>query len=145
MSIALIRGEKITADELRLINKGEPIQKVRLDISWDFKPDIEVDWDGSIVLLENDRMMWADDSLVFYNKLESDDGAIKHTGDWYDGLTNLYAEGDEGDEIILIDLRRVSTETHTILAILTLFFYAIQIRVLIYSRKGIHVSIKMRK
>ena len=108
MSIALSRGEKITADELRLTNNGEPIQKVRLDLAW----EICADGDGSVVLLGNDGMMWAEDSLVFYNKRESDDGAIKHIGDNHDGVAEC-AEGDEGDEIILMDLRRVSVKTHT--------------------------------
>jgi len=70
--------------------------------------------------LGNDGMMWADDSLVFYNKRESNDGAIKHIGDNHDGVAEC-AEGDEGDEIIILDLHRVSVKTNTILAVLTLF------------------------
>ena len=33
-------------------------------------------------------------------------------------------DGFEGDEIILIDIRRVAVKTHTILAVITLYLYA---------------------
>lgn len=120
MSIELRQGEKISAEELRFINKGEPLQKVRLNLSWEFKPDFPTDWDGSVVLLGNDGMMLADDPLIFYNKSITNDGAIKHTGDNHDGL--MVCTDEDGDEIISIDLSSVSIKTHTILAVLTLFY-----------------------
>ena len=118
MPLDLHKGEKITAESLRKSNKGEALQKVRLGLSWTMKPGLDADLDASVVLLGNDGMMWAEDSIVFYHKLESNDGAIKHTGDVREGGSEDQ-EGDNDDENIIIDLSKVSVSTQAILAVIT--------------------------
>lgn len=98
--------------------KNEPqITKVRLGLGWAFKPGHEKDdLDASAILLGSNNKMWAEDSLVFYLKLVSADNAIKHWGD----IRGAAAGDDDGDdEMIDIDLSKVSADTQTILLCVT--------------------------
>lgn len=116
MPLDLRKGEKITAESLRKSNRGEALEKVRLNLYWTTRQGLQADLDLSVVLLGNDGKMWAEDSIVFYHKLESNDGAIKHTGDVREGKD----EDQEGDEEnIDIDLHKVSITTQSILAVAT--------------------------
>jgi len=96
---------------------GQPaVTKIRLGLGWAFKPGLETDLDASVLFLGNNEKMWAEDSLVFYHKLMSDDGAVIHQGD----VRGEEAGGDDGDdEEITIDLTKVSPLTKSLLAVVT--------------------------
>lgn len=110
MALELKKGGKLN------LKKEAQIKIVRLGLGWAFKPGLDADLDASVVLLGSDNKMWAEDSIVYYNKLKSSDGAITHQGD----IRGEDAGGDDGDdENIVIDLTKVSANTKTILAVVT--------------------------
>lgn len=125
MPLELRKGEKITSDLLKKSNRGESLKVVRLGLSWSMKPGLDADLDASVVLLAHDGMMWAEDSIVFYSKLQSNDGAINHTGDVREGGSD---DDDGDDENIMIDLSKVSINTQSIMAVITSYSEGAPIR-----------------
>lgn len=67
-----------------------------------------VDLDGSVVMLDDKGQ---DIDLVYYRKLRSSDGSVRHSGDDLVGDTQ---DDDRDNEIIEVDLRRVSLNVHQI-------------------------------
>lgn len=61
----------------------------------------EFDLDASIFMLGEDNKLVSDKHFVYYNNLQSPDGAVTHSGDNRDG------EGDGDDEQIVVDLTMV--------------------------------------
>lgn len=59
------------------------------------------DLDASIFMLGEDNKLVSDSHFVYYNNLQSPDGAVTHSGDNRDG------EGDGDDEQIVVDLTKV--------------------------------------
>jgi tellurium resistance protein TerZ len=57
----------------------------------------EIDLDASAALLADTQLV----DVVYFGKLNSDDGAVRHTGD------NLTGDGDGDDESIIVDLTRL--------------------------------------
>lgn len=56
----------------------------------------------------------SDEHFVFFNNLQSPDGAVVHTGD------NLTGEGEGDDETILIDLSKISPNASDIVFVVTI-------------------------
>jgi len=101
MPISLVKGEKVS------LSKDNPgLKKIRVGLSWAMKPGISADLDASVLLLNDRDKMLNDSAIVFYNKLESDDGAILHAGD-----AREPGEGDEDDEVISINLEGVKANS----------------------------------
>ena len=51
---------------------------IQLGLSWDFFDDEPIDLDATVVMIDE---MGSIKDAVFYNKLNSDCGAITHSGD----------------------------------------------------------------
>jgi len=88
-------------DEISLESLDASMKRVRIGVGWDAPEEKEgfpVDIDLSAFILNMNGRVRRDTDFIFYNNLETDEGAIKHTGDSTEGE----AEGD--DEVIEIDL-----------------------------------------
>lgn len=88
-------------DEISLESLDASMKRVRIGVGWEAPTEKEgfpVDIDLSAFILNMNGRVRRDTDFIFYNNLETDEGAIKHTGDSTDGD----AEGD--DEVIEIDL-----------------------------------------
>lgn len=121
MSISLKKGEKI---DLKKGNSSLSLIKVAL--GWDpiaqksgvFKSlfssssSQSIDCDASIFLLdENDKPI----DLIYFGKLRTNDNSIIHTGD------NLTGEGEGDDEVILVDLDKVSPKISKLLFVVNIY------------------------
>ncbi|RKN05001.1 TerD family protein [Streptomyces radicis] len=109
MSVELSPGEEIG---LGTVDDGGP-SVIRMGLGWralrrprgflgrmfDSRPDIDLD--ASAVLFAGERAA----DVVYFKKLTSDDGSVTHTGDSTTG-----GAGEEDDESIEVDLRRVPRE-----------------------------------
>ncbi|MGB3560172.1 MAG: TerD family protein [Geitlerinemataceae cyanobacterium] len=112
MSLHLNQGESIS------LSKESPgLKYAGIGLGWDINssPSGETfDLDASIFMLRSDRKIPNELFFVFYNNLKSPDGAIEHFGDSRTG------EGGGDDEIIEIDLGKVSLAIEEILFIVTI-------------------------
>lgn len=106
MGLSLQKGQSLSLKK----NDGGSLAFVRMGLGWDsaapvkrglfgMKKAAEVDLDASAILFDANGTAV---DTVFFNQLQSKDGAIRHTGD------NLTGEGDGDDETILVDLARIS-------------------------------------
>lgn len=108
MAINLQKGQKI---ELGLT-------KMTIGLGWDPSEGTTqtFDLDASAIMIDSDRKLVGDEYFVFYNNLNSPDGALQHTGDDPDGKSS---DGDD-DEAIVIDLEKVDPRVEEILFVVTI-------------------------
>ncbi|MFY1047049.1 TerD family protein [Chryseobacterium sp. GP-SGM7] len=108
MAINLQKGQKI---ELGLT-------KMTIGLGWDPNEGTgyAFDLDASAIMIDSDRKLVGDEYFVFYNNLNSPDGALQHTGDDPDGKSS---DGDD-DEAIVIDLEKVDPRVQEILFVVTI-------------------------
>lgn len=108
MAINLQKGQKI---ELGLT-------KMTIGLGWDPNEGTghAFDLDASAIMIDADRKLVGDEYFVFYNNLNSPDGALQHTGDDPDGKSS---DGDD-DEAIIIDLEKVDSRVEEILFVVTI-------------------------
>lgn len=91
-----------------LLSKGQTklfhnVSNMRIGLAWDFKEGENIDLDASLVTMDA-KGDWKE--KIFYNKLVSDDGNIKHHGDARDGKS-------EGlDEMIDVNLANLPANIH---------------------------------
>lgn len=88
-------------DEVSLESLDASMKRVRIGVGWDAPAEKEgfpVDIDLSAFILNMNGRVRRDTDFIFYNNLETDEGAIKHTGDSTEG------DADGDDEVIEIDL-----------------------------------------
>ncbi|MHA7177290.1 TerD family protein [Arthrobacter sp. Sr24] len=107
MGLSLQKGQALSLKK----NDGGALTRVRVGLGWDsatpvkrglfggMKKAAEVDLDASAIFFDGSGKAL---DTVFFNQLKSKDGSTQHTGD------NLTGEGDGDDEIILVDLSKVS-------------------------------------
>jgi tellurium resistance protein TerD len=74
------------------------------------------DLDVSAIMIDENRKMINKDYFVFYNNLNSPDGAVTHTGDDPDGTSS---DGDD-DESIIIDIKKLNPSIQEILFVVTI-------------------------
>lgn len=87
--------------EVSLSDRDPGLRKVIIGVGWDAPEKLDgqpVDLDASAFLLNRENRVRRDTDFVFYNNLETENGALKHLGD------NTTGEGDGDDEMIHIDL-----------------------------------------
>jgi len=70
--------------------------------------------DASIFMINSKGKLPQDEYFIFYNNLQSPDGAVKHTGD------NRTGAGDDDDEMILANLDTISSNVAEILIIVSI-------------------------
>lgn len=106
MSINLSKGQRI---DLTKTNPG--LTKVIVGLGWDtnkYNGGHDFDLDASAFLLHEDGKAKSEADFVFYNNLQTYNGAVVHTGD------NRTGEGDGDDEQIVIDFAKMPANIHRI-------------------------------
>jgi tellurium resistance protein TerZ len=109
MSINMTKGQRISLDK----PGGGTLTFVRMGLGWDAikkrgffgSREQEIDLDASAVLLAGNQLV----DVVYFGKLTSDDGAVRHTGD------NLTGAGDGDDESIIVDLSRLPVHVTSVI------------------------------
>jgi tellurium resistance protein TerD len=111
MAISLQKGGNVN------LSKEEPgLRKVIVGLGWDPRvtDGAVFDLDGSAFLLKSDGKVRSDEDFIFYNHLQSADGAVVHSGD------NRTGQGEGDDERITIDLPRVAPDIERIAVAVTI-------------------------
>ncbi|RZJ45272.1 MAG: TerD family protein, partial [Chryseobacterium sp.] len=104
------------------LQKGQRIDigltKMTIGLGWDPNEGTgyDFDLDASAIMIDNQRKLVSEDYFVFYNNLNSPDGALTHTGDDPSGKNS---DGDD-DEAIMIDLEKVDQRVEEILFVVTI-------------------------
>lgn len=100
MPLSLSKGQNIS-----LTKEAGPagLTQIVIGLGWDARTTdgAGFDLDSSAIVATADGAALSDKHFVYYNNLDSGDGAVKHSGD------NLTGEGDGDDEQILIDLTKM--------------------------------------
>lgn len=99
------------------LSKADPaLQKAIIGLGWDPRTTAgeQFDLDASALLLTAAGKVRSNDDFIFYNQLQSADGAVVHQGD------NRTGEGDGDDEQIIIDLAAVSAEIQKIVIVVSI-------------------------
>lgn len=102
MAINLQKGQRVSLDNsLKLALVG---------LGWDVNQyeGADFDLDASAFLLGADGKAHREEDFIFYNHLESRNGAVKHMGD------NRTGEGDGDDEQIVIDFTKMPEDVQKI-------------------------------
>lgn len=120
MSINLKKGQKI---DLKKSNPG--LSEIKVGLGWDpvkqsggFLKSLfgsgsaDIDCDASIFLLDKNSNPI---DLVYFGNLRTRNDSIIHTGD------NLTGDGDGDDEVILVDLERISDRVDKLLFVVNIY------------------------
>lgn len=115
MAISLTKGQKVN-----LTKEAPSLTKIIIGLGWDtnkYDGGYDFDLDASaFVCGANDRCRTEKD-IIFYNNLDSVDGAVHHTGD--DRTGGSSEEGD--DEQIIVDLAKVAPDVSKIAFTATIY------------------------
>lgn len=109
MGVNLSKGQRVSLDKA--------VTRALIGLGWDVKKydgGFDFDLDASAFLLGADGKVLRDEDFIFYNNLDSRNGAVVHTGD------NLTGDGDGDDEVILIDFTKVPQEIEKIAIAVTI-------------------------
>jgi len=104
------------------LQKGQKIEigltKMTIGLGWDPNEGtgFDFDLDASAIMIDSDRKLITEECFVFYNNLQSPDGALIHTGDDPNGKNS---DGDD-DEAIIVDLEKVDPRAEEILFVVTI-------------------------
>lgn len=104
------------------LQKGQRIDigltKMTIGLGWDPNEGTgyDFDLDASAIMIDAQRKLVSEEYFVFYNNLNSPDGALTHTGDDPSGKNS---DGDD-DEAIVIDLEKVDQRVEEILFVVTI-------------------------
>ena len=113
MTINLKKGEGIN------LSKESPgLKKAGVGLGWDVNASDtgdQFDLDVSVFMLGENGKIPSEKFFVFYNNLESADGAVMSSGDSRTG------KGSGDDETIRIDLEKVESSIQEIVFIVTIF------------------------
>lgn len=105
--INLEKGQRVNVD----------LPKFTIGLGWDTNTSstgFAFDLDASVFILGENKKLLSDEYFVFYNNLQSPDGAVVHTGD------NLDGEGEGDDESIKIDLTSINSQASEIIVVVTI-------------------------
>lgn len=105
--INLEKGQRVNVD----------LPKFTIGLGWDTNTSstgFAFDLDASVFILGENKKLISDEYFVFYNNLQSPDGAVTHTGD------NLDGEGEGDDESIKIDLTTITPQAAEIIVVVTI-------------------------
>ncbi|MCU0436463.1 MAG: TerD family protein [Raineya sp.] len=109
MAITLKKG-----NTFNLTKKEPTLKKIMIGLGWEVKQGNALDLDASIFMINNKGKLPQDEYFIFYNNLQSPDGAVKHTGD------NRTGAGDDDDEMVLANLDAISSNVSEILIIVSI-------------------------
>ncbi|ALE93430.1 stress protein [Arthrobacter alpinus] len=117
MGLSLQKGQALSLKK----TDGAALTRVRMGLGWDtaapvkrglfgMKKAADIDLDASAIFFGKDGKAL---DVVFFNQLASKDGSAQHAGD------NLTGEGDGDDEVIHVDLGKVSPAVEQIVFVIS--------------------------
>lgn len=104
-------------EEVNLNDLDPQLHKVFVGVGWtapEQNDGFPVDIDVSAFLLRTDGRVRRDTDFIFYNNLETDNGAILHKGD------SISGDGDGDDEVIEIDIEALGFDIERIAIAVTI-------------------------
>ncbi len=110
------------SNEVINLRKGDKVKvgfnNITIGLGWEPNEGTggTFDLDVSAIMIDENRKLPTKDYFVFYNNLESPDGAVTHTGDDPDGTSS---DGDD-DESIIIDMTKLNPNIKEILFVVTI-------------------------
>lgn len=110
--VILKKGGKTSLS--KMVGAGGKLQNIDVCLGWDVGAYGNYDLDSSCFMLGDNGKVIGDDWFVFYNQPVSPDGSIRHNGD------NKTGAGDGDDEIISIDLNRLSPQVKKLAFVITI-------------------------
>ncbi len=111
MAVSLQKGQRVTL--------GNSMQYALVGLGWDanrYDGGYDFDLDASAFLLGRNGRVLRDEDFVFYNNLETRDGAVRSTGD---DTTGGNSDGGD-DEQIIIDFTKLPPEIEKIAITVTI-------------------------
>ena len=109
MAVNLAKGQRVSLDKTMTM--------ALVGLGWDvnqYDGGADFDLDACAFVLGANGKVRCDEDFIFYNNLESKDGAIRHTGD------NLTGEGDGDDEVLIIDFTKIPADVQKIAITVTI-------------------------
>jgi tellurium resistance protein TerD len=93
------------------------LEAIAVGLGWDTADSVHVafDLDASAIMCGESGRVLSDSHFVFFNNLTSPDGTVHHTGD------NLTGEGDGDDEVIEVELARMSPQVERIVFAVSIY------------------------
>lgn len=110
--VILKKGGKTSLS--KMVGANGKLQKIDVCLGWDVGSYGNYDLDSSCFILGGNDKVIGDDWFVFYNQPVSPDGSITHNGD------NKTGAGDGDDEIITVDLTRISQQVKKLAFVITI-------------------------
>ncbi len=112
-AVSLVKGQRVNLRK----EGGSALTYVKMGLGWDpvkrggllGSRAVDIDLDASVILFADMSPV----DVVYYGSLASKDGSVRHQGD------NLTGEGAGDDEVILVDLTRISPQVTTLLFTVT--------------------------
>ena len=111
-AISLQKGQRVD------LTKGNPsLDKIHVGLGWDVNEfhGAAFDLDASVFLVGKSGKIEDQKNFIFFNNLQSPNGAVKHTGD------NLTGEGDGDDESIKVQLSAVPADVDKIIFTVSIY------------------------
>lgn len=112
MGIDLSKGARVD-----LSKEAPGLERVRVGLGWnpnDTDTGSDFDLDASIFMVTEAGKVPSENFFVYYNNKTSGDGAVEHHGD------SLTGEGSGDDEVVDIELPKVSDEINEIVFVVTI-------------------------
>lgn len=115
--MAINENDVHLGDDINLLKKDPALRNIRVAVGWDSKAfgSLNVDVDISLFLLNNQEMTREDEDFVFYNNMETCNGAVKHEGD------NRTGAGDGDDETMLFELTKIPFDVTRIVFVYSIY------------------------
>lgn len=110
MAIDLVKGQRVSLEpQMQLALVGLGWETNRYEGQYNF------DLDASVFLLNSNGKLQNDEDFIFYNNLESRNGAVVHTGD------NRIGEEKVDNEVIMIDFSKLPDDIQRISIVVTIY------------------------
>lgn len=110
MGVNLSKGQRVSLDK--------NMTHALIGLGWDvnqYDGGSDFDLDASAFMLGANGKVRKDEDFIFYGNLQSQDGAIRHTGD------NLTGEGEGDDETLFIDFTKIPADVEKIAITVTIY------------------------
>lgn len=109
--VSLKKGQKVSLSKM-----NTSLDNILVGLGWDITQNTNVqhDLDVEVFMLGDNDKVVGDEWFVFYNKLVSPDGSVKHSGD------NRTGVGTGDDETINVQLSRVNPQVKKLVFIVTI-------------------------
>lgn len=112
MAVSLKKGGNIS-----LSRESPSLKKIHVGLKWDARSTdgADFDLDASAFLLGENQKVSSDDDFIFYNQRFSTCNSVEHLGD------NKTGSGNGDDEVVTIDLEKVSSRVKRIAICVTIY------------------------